>query len=135
MKVEVAQWLCRLPLADEKVGDGIVLDGWLVPGGDGRADVSVRGLRLSFRSQDVLETQSVETEDAPAPSSPRAVRLLVRRGAAVLDIRPDEFCDALPLGRKPFALAVRPSHQVLGPANRFRELEREFLLKHGLIDA
>jgi hypothetical protein len=134
MNIDVAEWLCRLPLADEQAGDGIVLDGWLVPGEDGRTDISVRGLRLSFRSQDVLETQSVETEDAYAPSSPRAVRLLVRRGAAVLDIRPDEFCVALPPRRKPFALAVRPSHQLLGPANRFRELEREFLQKHGLID-
>ncbi len=133
MKVDVAQWLCRLPLAEEQAAEGIVLDGWLVSDEEGRADILVKGLRLSFRGQDILESESVETEGASAPSSPRHVRLLVRRGAAVLDIRPDELCDAYPSHQKPFALAVRPSHLVLGPANAFRELEREFLLKHGLI--
>jgi hypothetical protein len=134
MKVDVAQWVSRLPLAEEQVGDGIVLDGWLGRAEDGRADIFVSGLRLSFRLQDILETQSVGMEDPSAPSSPRPVRLLVRRGAAVLDIRPDQLCEICLSRRKPFALAVRPSHLVLGPANRFRELEREFLLKHGLID-
>src|SRR5512134_512824 len=126
MKIDIAQWVSRLPLAEEQVGDGIALEGWLGHGEDGRADIFVCGLRLSFRLRDILETECVETEDASAPSSPRPVRLLVRGGAAVLDIRPEELCEALPPRRKPFALAVRPSHRVLGTANRFRELEREF---------
>lgn len=134
MKVDIAQWVSRLPLAEEQAGDGIVLDGWLGHGEDGRVDIFVSGLRLSFRSQDILEAESVEIDNASAPSSPKPVRLLVRRGAAVLDIRPEELCETFPPRRKPFALAIRPSHLVLGPASRFRELEREFLLKHGLMD-
>lgn len=134
MKVDVAQWVSRLSLAEEQAGDGIVLDGWLGRVEDGRADIFVSGLRISFRLRDILEAESVETDDASAPSSPRPVRLLVRRGAAVLDVRPEELCEVFLPRQKPFALAVRPSHLVLGPASRFRELEREFILKHGLID-
>jgi hypothetical protein len=134
MNVDIVQWVSRLPCADEHAGDGFVLDGWLGRGEDGRAEIFVRGLRLSFRLRDILEIESIETEDGSAPSSRRPARLLVRRGAAVLDIRLDELCEALPPKRKPFALAVRPSHRGVGPANRFRELERAFLLKHGLID-
>ena len=134
MNVDIVQWLSGLPGADEHAGDGLVLDGWLGRSEDGRAEIFVRGLRLSFRVRDILEIEFVETEDASAPSSRRPVRLLVRRGAAVLDMRPDELCEALPPKTKPFALAVRPSHRAVGPANRFRELERAFLLKHGLID-
>ena len=135
MKVDVAQWVSLLPRAEEQAGDGIVLDGWLGRGQNGRVDIFVGGLRLSFRLRDILAIESVTTEDTSAQASPRPVRVLVRRGAALLDIRPAELCERLPSHQKPFALAVRPYHRVLGGANRFRELEREFLLTHGLIDA
>jgi hypothetical protein len=135
MKVDVVQWLSRLPLAEEQAGDGIVLDGWLGRGEHGRADIFTGGLRISVRSQEILEVGSAETDRIPAPFSLKPVRIVVRRGAALLDIRPHELCEQLPPKRKPFALAVRPSHQPLGPADRFRELEREFLRKHGLTDA
>jgi hypothetical protein len=135
MKVDLAQWLFRLPLAEEKAADGIVLAGWLGRGEDGRVDIFAGRLRLSVRSQEILEIESAETDEVSATFSLKPVRVVVRRGAALLDIRPDELCKELPPQRKPFALAVRPSHRPLGPADRFRQLEREFLRKHGLIDA
>jgi len=132
MNDDIVKWVSRLPLAAEQDGDGLVLDGWLGRSEDGQAEIFLRGLRLSFRWRDILEITPIETEDSAA-SSRKFARLTIRRGAAVLDIRPDELCEALPPKRKPFALAVRPSYPAIGPANRFRELERAFLLKHRLI--
>ena len=134
MKIDVAQWIALLPLAEERTVDGIVLSGWLTPGENGQADLFVGGLRLSFQTDDFLEIEPVETEDLRPSGSPRLAHVLLRRGAPILDIRLDALCKAQPSQLKPFALAVRPSHLLLGPASRFRDLEREFLLKHGLID-
>jgi hypothetical protein len=39
-----------------------------------------------------------------------------------------------PPRRRPFALAVRPQTILLGPSPRFRELERQFLRRHALLD-
>ena len=135
MKVDVVHWVSRLPLAEESVGEGIVLEGWLGRGEDSRADIFTGRMRLSFRWQDILEIEPAAMDDGPVEDSLILVRVAVRRGAALLDIRPEELCGRLPPKPKPFALAVRPSHEPLGRADRFRELEREFLRKHGLIDA
>ena len=135
MKIDVAQWVALLPLAEEPTVDGIVLSGWLAPGADGQADLFVGELRLSFQTDDFLEIEPVETEDVRPSGSPRLAHILLRRGAPILDIRLDALCEGKPPQLKPFALAVRPSHLLLGPVSRFRDLEREFLLKHGLIDA
>jgi len=134
MNDEIVQWVSRLPLVDERAGDGLVLDGWLGRSENGRAEIFVRGLRLSFRLRDILEIESLETDAAATPSARTPVRLVVRRGAGVLDIRLSELCEGLTPKQRPFALTVRPSHRAIGPANHFRELERAFLLKHGLID-
>jgi hypothetical protein len=134
MKIDVARWVALLPLAEEPTVEGIVLSGWLAPGEDGQADLFVGGLRLSFQIDDLLEIEP-EAEDVRPPGSPRLVHILLRRGAPILDIRLDALCQEQPPQLKPFALAVRPSHLLLGPVSRFRDLEREFLLKHGLIDA
>ena len=135
MKVDVVHWLSLLPLAEEHAGEGIVLNGWIGCGENGRAEIFASGLRLSFGSQDILDIEPAGTDFVSATSPLKPVRVVVRRGATLLDVRPDTLCEDLLPQQKPFALAVRLSHQPIGPADRFRELEREFLRKHGLIDA
>jgi len=77
----------------------------------------------------------MESEDEPLPFQLRPVCVLIRANSPILDIQFHKLCERLPPQRRPFALAVRPAHHLLGFTDRFRDLEREFLAKNGLIDA
>jgi len=90
---------------------------------------------FSFRLEDILDIEVVETAEIPfSREGAGTIRVLIRRGARVQDIRPGEFCDQSSPGPRPFALAVRPRVITLGPQTLFRDLEREFLLTRALID-
>ncbi|HEY8455795.1 MAG TPA: hypothetical protein VIL34_09390 [Actinopolymorphaceae bacterium] len=128
-------WLSRLPLADEQAADGIVLTGRVFAGGLDQVHVLVDDLRLTFRAEDIVEVEEVPTSGGDRLHlAPRVFRVVVRPGAPLQDARPGELCERPSPGRRPFALSVRPPVITLGPATRFRDLEREFLLSQGLID-
>jgi hypothetical protein len=136
MNIGVEKWLSHLPFAEEHAGDGIVLTGLLVPGDPGGLHVLVGELRLSFLNEDIVEIEPVATSESLfAHEDEGMVRVLVRRGAPVEDVRPSELCNKVLPQRRPFALSVRPLVVTLGPRARFRDLEREFLLSQSLIDA
>jgi hypothetical protein len=132
MNVDVAQWIAHLPRADEQVGDGLVLTGYVLPAGAGEMRLAVGEVGLAFALADILDVAPAQEDFGPASSTP-AVRVVVRRGASLLDARPAMLVTGRP--RMPFALSVRLTPVVLEPSRRFRDLERRFLLDHSLLDA
>lgn len=135
--LDVEEWLATLLVAEEESGDGIVLDGWVLTseltGEIEKVRLVVGGLYLSFAREDVTDIESVVAAGhGSVPPGAFASRVVVRRGAPILDIRLERLC--LQQTRRPFALSVRPSTITLGPSNRFRELERQFLRDHSLVD-
>ncbi len=54
------------------------------------------------------------------------VRVVLTRGARLLDARPAELFEGSIPGRVPFALATRPPVIRLGAKPRFRALERDY---------
>ena len=135
MALDVARWVSLLPLAKEETGDGIVLRGCIAHSENDKIDVFAGELRLSFRREDILKIEFGEPEDDSSPFQLRTACVLIRENSPILDIRFSNLCERLPSQKRPFALAVRPSAYRLGGTDRFRDLEREFLAKHGLIDA
>jgi hypothetical protein len=76
-------------------------------------------LCLAFSSADVIAVHELEGG---------RVRLIVRRGAPLLDAIPWEcVAGEIPQGRKPFALSSRPLTIRSLPFSRFRELEARYL--------
>jgi hypothetical protein len=120
---DLERWLAVLPGADEEPGDGLVLSGRLAPAPPGRVRLVTRDLSLAFHADDVLDLES--------SGAAGEVRLLLRRGAALVDARPAPLEPDAPAGRRPFALATRPRTLTLAPAPRFRALERAFLERLG----
>lgn len=137
MNIKLETWLSRLPMAEEQVGDGIVLSGRLMPGAAGEFRILAGQLCLSFLRADILEIEPVSVPTADGLLQPPVqpeVRVLLRQGAPIQDVRAAELCDQILPQRRPFALSVRPLTITLGPCTRFRDLEREFLLSQSLIE-
>ena len=140
MNISVEKWICCLPFAEEQAGDGIVLTGRLIAGEVGYFHLLVGELRLSFLPKDIAVIEPLVTSELLLPGESRGlgpvatVRIVVRHGAPIQDIRPSELCERVLPERRPFALSVRPRVITLGPRTRFRDLEREFLLSQLLVD-
>jgi len=134
MNIDLEKWLSQLPIVEEEIGHGILLNGWLVPGEIDQISIIVGELRLSFFSSDVVETKSVGSTEHLPPSAGVPIRLVVRRGAPILDICLERPSEGFSQQRRPFALSVRPPTIIRGPSNKFRDLERQFLQSHSLID-
>jgi hypothetical protein len=134
LDTDVENWLSHLPLADEYPANGAVLNGWLVSSKARQITILVGEVYLSFHRSDILEIELADSQEiTPDPSGKLAVRAIVRRGARLLDIRLVQLDDNLSQQRRPFALAARPLAPVLPPAGRFRDMERQFLLRHSLL--
>jgi hypothetical protein len=57
MNVDVAQWIAHLPRADEQVGDGLVLTGYVLPAGAGEMRLAVGEVGLAFALADILDAR------------------------------------------------------------------------------
>jgi hypothetical protein len=127
-------WLAALPLADEVFGDGIVLNGRLLPDIDGAFRILSCGLCLSFNKEDVLRIEPA-LAGSPLERLPRNLsQVVIRHGAHLVDVRPAATVVRGRLQKRPFAIAARPSVIVPASSNSFRELEWRFLLAHGLLE-
>ena len=128
MNRDSEKWPSHLPIAEEVVGEGIVLNGWLVPSKPETLCIVTSELCLVFHQIDIIEIESVTSIEDPAELQPAIpVRIVIRREAPILDIRLAKLREGLSPQHRPFALAVRPLTITIGPANRFRDLERGFL--------
>jgi len=131
----VEKLLSSLPFAEEHAAHGIVLTGRAVSVVGGSFHFTVGELCFSFLPGDIVDIEPPLTSELLLPQEHTGtVRILIRHGARVQDIRPREICGHRLPGRRPFALSARPPVITLGPCTRFRDLEREFLLTHALID-
>ncbi|HKT48555.1 MAG TPA: hypothetical protein VJP87_13605 [Candidatus Acidoferrales bacterium] len=109
MLIDLNSLLASLPMAVEDRHAGIQLCGWLAPSEAGEMRIVAGDLCLCFREPDVLEIErDVMTESGLQPESAIRVRVLIRRGAPLLDLCLSKVYEGLFPGRKPFALAVRP---------------------------
>jgi hypothetical protein len=133
MRMDIEKWLSHLPIAEEHIVEGILFDVEFISSTPGEARVVVGELCLTFLREDILDIESAaEMENSP-PHGP--FRIVVRKGAPLLDARANEICGKVALGRRPFALSARPSIITHAHSPRFRELEHQFLKRHILIDA
>lgn len=109
MRIEKEVLLSHLPVAEEVAANGIVLNGWLVPGAPGEVSILIGDYCLSFAQEDLLAVKP-NTLGEQSGCSPSIVRasVAVRRGAPLLDVTWARSYDDLFSGCKPFALAVRP---------------------------
>jgi hypothetical protein len=128
MRLDLEQWLARLPTAEEQLADGISLDGWLIAGAVGEVRILVGRQCLVFSRTDVLEIEELTGEESSAgQASAIHVRLVIKGGARLLDACPSDLFDGCVRSRMPFALSTRPSVIKTGAMPRFRALERDFL--------
>jgi hypothetical protein len=133
MSMDVEKWLSHLPIAEEHIGEGILLTGEFVPSAPREARILVGELCLTFLREDILDIEpAAELENAPP--LPRRIHIVVRKGARLLDAREKDLCGTAVRGRRPFALSTRPSIVTDDPPPRFRDLERQFLQRQSLID-
>jgi hypothetical protein len=101
--------LSGLPIAEEDTPSDIVLCGWLAPSAPGQFRILVGDLCLCLAEADLLEIEpNALAEFAIRPVSAIGVRIVIRRGAPLLDICMSKIYEGLFPGRKPFALSVRP---------------------------
>lgn len=134
MNTDIKKWLSLLPFAEEQAANGIVLNGCLVSSQARKATILVGGVYLSFHRSDILEIEPADsTEDPVHPPSKVAIRVVIRRGASLLDIGLGQLDDEPSHHRRPFALSVRSLAATPAAADRFRNLERQFLLRHSLL--
>jgi hypothetical protein len=127
------RWIAHLPVADEETVVDLVVVGWLLPGPAERAQIVAGDLCLTFATIDVLDLEPLGEPLEKSDGGARRVRLVVRRGAALLDVCPREcVVGRLPLGRQPFALSSRPLNMDIPSRTRFPELEEDFLTRAGL---
>jgi hypothetical protein len=127
MTIHVQRWLAQVPDADERFPDGIALEGWLIAAGDGEARFLTGRLCLTFSRADIVAIEEVAEEESRTEGSAIHVRVVVGRGARLLDASPAELFDGLIPGRAPFALATRPPVIRTGAIPRFSALERDYL--------
>jgi hypothetical protein len=133
MSMDVEEWLSRLPIAEEHTGQGILINGEFIPGAPGEVRFLVGELCLTFLREDILDIERAAESEDPPPHR-LWMRIVVRKGACLLDARAKDLCVTSVPGKKPFALAARPSI-TYNPSPRFRELEHQFRQRHSLIDA
>jgi hypothetical protein len=135
MNIDVDRWLECLPIAEARTGDGMVIAGQLTAGPAHGVWLLVGELCLAFRLGDILEVVPVApTERSVASTSQQGVRVLVRRGAPLLDVGLSKATGFEERQRRPFALSARPLTTQVSPCPHFLRLEREFLLRESLID-
>ena len=134
MNLDIEKWLSHIPLAEEVVGEGIVLSGWLVPSKPEELCILIGELYLVFHRIDIVGMELVTSIEDPGELKPAIeVRIVIRRGSPILDIRLGQLREVLSPQQRPFAFSVRPLSITLKPASRFRNLERQFLEDAGLI--
>lgn len=128
MSIDIEKWISRLPLAEELAAEGILLSGQIINGGAGKICVLSGALRLTFSQDDVLKMENSLVEGQSA--------IVIRRKAPLLELEsmPSELCDVLSSKRRPFALAVRSRNILVGPSQKYRNLERQFLVNEGLLE-
>jgi hypothetical protein len=130
MVVDVARWLADLPRADEEITPQLVFEGWLIQGTAPFIRIISGGLCLKFATGDVI---GIEVLDTASEERARRARVIVRRGAPLLDACPGErMLGHLPAGRRPFALSSRPLFPGTISRTRFRELEEDFIRRNRL---
>jgi hypothetical protein len=133
MSMDVEKWLSHLPIAEERIGEGILLNGEFMPSAPGEARILVGELCLTFLREDILDLElAAELENSPP--RPHLIRIVVRKGAPLLDARAKDLCGTAVPGRRPFALSTRRSIITYDPSPRFRDLEHQFLQRQSLID-
>ncbi len=109
MLIDLEKLLSSLPMAVEDRVTGILLCGWLAPSEPGEFRILVGDLCLCFQESDLLDIERTSlTESGLRPAFAIGIRVLVRRGAPLLDLCLSKVYEGLFPGRKPFALAVRP---------------------------
>jgi hypothetical protein len=119
----VELWLRQIPNADDAL---IRLRGKLVACSPSEVSLIVTQVLLSFAPEDVVQVTLLEGGDVPGKAT-----LLLRNGAMLLAAeRSDAMAETV---RRPFALCVRPRVIRSDAAPRFRETERRFLAKHGIV--
>lgn len=133
MSIDIGRWLARLPIAEGHLTQGILLTGTFLPSVPGQVHILVGELCLMFLREDIVEVEPAADPPGAAPDAGR-VRIVVRKGAPLLGARARDLC-ATATPRRPFALAVRPRVITHDPSPRFRDLERQFLQRHALVDA
>jgi hypothetical protein len=133
MGMDVEKWLSQLPIAEERISEGILLNGEFMPSAPGEARILVGELCLTFLREDVLDAaRAAELENSwPLP---QLVRVVVRKGAPLLDARAKDLCGTALPGRRPFALSARPSIITSDPSPCFRDREHQFLQRQSLVD-
>jgi hypothetical protein len=131
MSENIEEWLSQLPTAHECPSEGILLVGTLAPSAPEVACVVVGGFCFVFRRADILD---IEIQDcSQVASQPQTIRVVVRKGAPLMNAFPSDIRGESPTGRRPFALSSRQSIGVSNPCPRFRALEDHFLRKHSLL--
>lgn len=131
--MDVEKWLSHLPIAEEHIGEGILLNGEFMPSAPGEARILVGELCLTFHREDILDTEPAAELENSLPLR-HVIRIVVRKGAPLLDARAKDLCGAALPARRPFALTTRPSIMTSDPAPCFRDLEHQFLRRESLID-
>jgi hypothetical protein len=128
------RWIDSLPYADEEAGIGLVMMGRLIPGPAHMTRIATGALCLTFATADVLSIADVPNGSQLEMSDPAAPRkrLVVRRGAVLWDVCPDECVTPAPPGRQPFAFSSRPSTPRPKTRSHFTDLETDFLRRAGL---
>jgi hypothetical protein len=128
VRLDVDRWLAQLPVADERESADIVLEGCLIASDNDKVRLLVGRLCLAFARADVLAAEELDDREC-GESTAAAIhaRLVVRRGAALLDASPGELHADRIRGRAPFALSARPPVILAAPAPRYRALERAFM--------
>jgi hypothetical protein len=130
MTTEKAQgWLDQLPIIDDRDGhDRIVLDGFLLGGPPGRVRLVAGEFCFEFNAADLLSLEERELPDGIREGFAIPVRAGLRQSATLLDLYPSHaYRTLLYAGRRPFALAVRPTVDEVRGYEAYRALEREFL--------
>lgn len=125
----------HLPYGIEETAVDLVMVGQLVPGPPHKIRIVTGSLCLTFAAADVLAVNAMLDESHGGPDNRRAyhARIVVRRGAVLWDVCPQECVEGmLPPGRRPFAFSSRPSNPQASSRSRFAELEEDFLFRTGL---
>jgi len=128
MSIDIEKWISLLPIAEELTTEGILLSGQIINGKAGEICVLSGTLKLTFSQDDILKMENSLIEGQSI--------IVIRRKAPLLELEsiPSELCDVLSSKRRPFALTVRSRNILVGPSQRYRNLERQFLVNEGLLE-
>jgi hypothetical protein len=133
--LDTPRWISGLPDAVEEEPDDLVLVGRVVGEGGSGITVVSGGLCLTLPSDAVLSIEAIEPDTRRPGDSDRANRVVIKRGAALLDVRPRECVEGLiPAGRRPFPISTRGQTPRSTAATKYKALERAFLTAAGLTE-